>query len=366
MNKIGILTFQCTVNYGAQLQNYALQEYISDASKESEVCVINYDNSTVNSIEKKLFLKDQKSIKEFIKYFKNGRYKKKKWERFELFRNQYINLTELFSPNNISNLDNLIDYYVVGSDQIWNLDITGNDFNYFLDFVSDNGKKFSYAASFGKTSFSDEQLKEINSLLSKFSIINVREKSAENMLNRIGLANVNTVVDPTFLLSKSDWLTRFNLEKKPNDYIFVYMIDNVKENFKRIKKFASRNNLKIVYVNSDFFNVSGVFNDRVASPVDFLNYIYNARYVVTGSFHAICFSIIFNKNFYYILNKNNGRNSRLEDLLNVLKIDDNNNITDSGDITEINLNYDLINSNIDDIIKNSKIIIDSMIKKWSE
>lgn len=368
MKKIGILTFQSTINYGAQLQNYALQEYISNNGENIDTYVINYNNNTVNSIEKKLYLKDQNSIKDFVKYIKNGKSKRNRWYRFEEFRKKYINLTDEYDRDNIKKVDKIIDYYVVGSDQVWNLDITGDDYTYFLDFVKNNHKKYSYAASLGKTKFNMEQSNIMKNLLSDFESVNVREKSAEDFLKGLDLSNVTAVMDPTFLLTKEDWINKFNikLHNEKQKYILVYMIDNIKENFKKIKKFAKDNNLKIIYITNDFFNIQGVKNVRDASPIEFLNYIYNSQYIITGSFHAICFSLIFNKNFFYILNKSNGRNSRLLDLMKIINIDDNNNITGKSNIEKINLDYILINDNLKNYVANSREKLNSIIKEWRD
>ena len=366
MKKIGILTFQSTVNYGAQLQNFSLQEYISNCGKIFETYVINYNNSTINSVEKNLYLKEQKNIKDFIKYIKNGKSKRSKWNKFEDFRKKYINLTDEYNIENIDKLEEILDYYIVGSDQVWNLDITGDDYTYFLDFVKNDNKKYSYAASLGKNSFNFQQENKVHNLLSKFKVIYVREKSAEKYLKSLKIKNVETVMDPTFLLSKEEWVNKFKIHfsYEKQKYILVYMIDNIKTNFKKIKRFAKENNLKIIYITSDFMSVSNVKNIRDASPVDFLNYICNAEFVVTGSFHAICFSLIFNKNFFYILNKSNGRNSRILDLMELTDINDYNDITEKQSIERINLNYKLINDNLDRYITKSKNNLKSIIEEW--
>lgn len=366
MKKIGILTFQDTLNYGAQLQNFALQEYLKKILKKCEIYVINYKNEQIDSIEKKINLYDQKKIKDFIKFVKNGKSKKKKWAEFEKFREKYINLTQTYTINNIKNIENKMDYFVAGSDQIWNTDITGNDYTYFLDFVQDKEKKHSYAASIGKLHYSNEQKDKIYKLLKNFKNITVRENSANKELTFIGIKDVNTVMDPTFLLSKEEWIKNLNLKKNKSEYIFVYMIDEVSRNFKKIKRFADKNKLDIIYINNNFFNIRKVVNDRKASPIDFLNYIYNAKYIITGSFHAICFSLIFNKDFYYIYNKKNGRNSRIEDLMKLLKISDDSNITDTENINKVNIEYSTVVKLMNEEINSSKNIIKDITKNWSE
>ena len=180
--KIGILTFQKTSNYGAQLQNYALQEYLKQFNA-LKIEVINYNNENINKSERFSKLSEQHGIKQIAKYFLQKRRKKKKWENFEDFRKKYINLTNEYTKENISQIEKKFDYFVVGSDQIWNTDITANDYNYMLDFVTDDCKKYSYAASIGMDTVPEEKQKEISSKIKKFQQINVREESAKRCKN---------------------------------------------------------------------------------------------------------------------------------------------------------------------------------------
>ena len=357
--KIGNLTFQRTTNYGAQLQNYALQEYLKQFNN-LEVDVINYENEKINGVERRIGLLEEKSIKNIIKYFLVGRKRNNRWDKFEEFRSQYMNLTERYNKYNIEQIENKYDYFLVGSDQVWNTDITGNDYNYMLDFVKDNKKKCSYAASIGKENIDN---KKLLTKISEFQQINVREDSAKKLLEENGIKNVKTVTDPVFFLSKDEWIKKLNLVPKKGNYILVYIIDNYKENIKRIREYAKQKHLDVVYINNNILNSHKVKDIKTASPKDFLEYLYGAKYVITGSFHAICFSLIFNKDFYYILNKTNKRNSRMTDLMNKLDIK-NKDVTDKKEIKETNINYELINLKIENEIKKSKDILKKMINEW--
>ena len=224
----------------------------------------------------------------------------------------------------------------------------------------DNKKKYSYAASIGKENVND---KKLLTKISEFQQINVREDSAKKLLEENGIKNVKTVTDPVFFLSKDEWIKKLNLVPKKGNYILVYIIDNYKENIKRIKEYAKQKHLEVVYINNNILNSHKVKDIKTASPKDFLEYLYGAKYVITGSFHAICFSLIFNKDFYYILNKTNKRNSRMTDLMNKLDIK-NKDVTDKKEIKETNINYELINLKIENEIKKSKDILKKMINEW--
>ena len=312
--KVGILTFQRTTNYGAQFQNYALQEYLKQFD-DLEIEVINYENEKISATEKRVESSEYKGIKGLIKYILIGKNRKIKWENFERFRKENIHLTKEYTKENIKQIENQYDFFLVGSDQVWNTDITGNDFNYMLNFVTNDKKKYSYAASIGMDNINVNNKNKVINDLKKFQKINVREETAKALLEENGLTNVSVVMDPVFLIDKKTWLEKMNLSFDKEKYIFVYMIDNVKENMKKIKRLAKKEKLKVIYINNDIFNILGVKNIKDASPTEFLNYLYNSKYIITGSFHAICLSLIFNKDFYYILNKKFKRNSRLTDLV---------------------------------------------------
>ena len=190
--KIKILTFYFADNYGAVLQTYALQGALNKIG--CEALVSNYIPSTMQYESKISSLKD-------LLYFHT---KKKIHDRFELFRRKYLNISmDSLSEN---------DVYVAGSDQIWNLDITKNDYTYYLDF-NNNDKSFYYAASIGKSDYNDSQFEKVKKYLLRNNNISVREKSFCSSLNkRINDKKINYVLDPTLLHDSNFWR---NIELKP-------------------------------------------------------------------------------------------------------------------------------------------------------
>lgn len=362
MKKTAILTFQNTTNYGAQLQNYALQEYLKQFN-EVTVKVINYDNEKIDLTERKFKLSRYKGIKGLIKYLLIGWKSKIKWINFEKFRKNHMNLTKEYNKDNIKQTENKYNYFLVGSDQVWNTDITGNDYNYMLDFVRDNDKKYSYAASIGLDTLTNK--KEIISKIKRFKQINVREETAKILLEQNNVKNVKVTVDPVFLIEREEWINKLNLVPKKGNYIFVYMIDDYKENIKKIRKFAKKEHLSVIYINENMFNSFGVKDIKTIDPKEFLEYLYGAKYVITGSFHAVSFSLIFNRDFYYILNKKFTRNSRIVDLMKKLEIK-NKDITDKKKIKKANINYEQVNLKIEKEINKSKKILKEMVNEWKE
>lgn len=353
MSKIGILTFQQTVNYGAQFQNYALQEYIK--GKQEQIETINYQNDSLAEIEKPSSLFKQKSLKRAIKFIKCHKYHESKWDKFETFRKKYISLTKPCDKNNIARICANLDGIIVGSDQVWNTDITHNDYAYYLDFEKDNSKKYSYAASFGYSELPSGNRQLILSYLKQFQSINLREKSALDMIKSID-CDKNAVLDPTFLLNKEEWITKLGLKKDDSrKYVFVYMIDETKENLEKIYELAKEENLEIVHIRDGFKELKNIQSIRDASPQEFLNLLYNAKYAVVGSFHGLCLSLIFNKNFYYVLNNTHNRNSRLIDLL------DTTNLLNRNIFEPETIDYGVVNKILEENIDNSKRILNSII-----
>ncbi len=356
MKKIGILTFQRTSNYGAQFQNFALQKYLQKNGWEVET--IDYLNENLDAVERPQSFFHQKSIKEMIKFFKCHKYRQKKWEGFENFRNEYIKFSEKYDKDNISSIENKYDCIIVGSDQVWNTDITGNDYNYFLSFIKDKEKKLSYAASFGYSEIPVNIKNKVLNYLKDFKVLNLREKTGLNIVKDLPCKNKNVVLDPTFLLDEDQYINFFDLKKDDSEkYIFVYMYDENKTNIDFIKKLAEENDCKIKFVRDGFKDLDGLDSLRDISPREFLQLLYNAKYVVTGSFHGTCLSIIFQKQFYYNLNKTYNRNSRIVDLLELLHLSNRNDFSSNEEIDYKNVYLTLKKE-----IVHSKNIISDMTK----
>ena len=168
MNKIGILTFQNTINFGADLQLYAL--YTTIKTMGETPIVIDYKNESVELREFPKF-KDNKSPKKFVRYIVQKIMTREKVNKFGEFKKKTFKLSENnYSNQNFHNIKNEVDIIIVGSDQVWNTNLTGGDLNYFLPI--DNVRKYSYAASFGidNSSLLSDSIK-IGQLLNDFTKI---------------------------------------------------------------------------------------------------------------------------------------------------------------------------------------------------
>ena len=237
--KIGILTFHYSDNYGAVLQVFALKKYLE--SNGNSVEILNYNTSHL--FMKKLNFRHRvisKSWKLISMLF--GAHKRMKaFDSFrknnlEIFGNKIVSKIELKKYVNSCKFD----YIIVGSDQVWNPDINGNDTAYFFNFET-NAKKISYAASFGKSFIPKDLLTEYSEYLGCFAAVSVRETIAQAMLKPYLSQQVDIVPDPVFLLDKNIW-NSFASDKRVinSKYILCYILSGDSIIEKRMLKVAKK------------------------------------------------------------------------------------------------------------------------------
>ncbi|MDR1758979.1 MAG: polysaccharide pyruvyl transferase family protein [Fibrobacter sp.] len=301
--KIGILTFYKVLNYGAVLQAYALQKTLQKMGHD--VFLINY--------QPKELIKPYKTIK--IKYLRKIDYLLKWYRRFFLFRpfkcfiGNYLNEGIVYtSLQQLIDNPPAADAYVVGSDQVWNLRLSGNSDTFFLSFGGGRIMKIAYAASCGGNySFLNDENKL--RLLRDFNSVSVREKSLRDELSKKDF-NSEVVLDPTFLWSN---YSEFIRENNNGNYILVYYVvnnSNFRNKLKYLKKILK---LSVINIGPDYIGDADK-NLRGVSPSEWVNLLHHAECVYTNSFHGVAFSINLGKKFLYIPNGKAG-DSRVLDLL---------------------------------------------------
>lgn len=318
---LGIITFQDTTNYGAMLQTYALQMKLFQLGVDN--LIINYRNDTLYKNERPISLRDQKNLYGVIKYFLLHSDQNKRYNNFNEFYKKHIKSTQkVYTKDTIRLTNDLFDSFIVGSDQVWNLDLTGSDYNYLLKFVNNDKSVMSYASSLGGFIISNDNINEYSSCLKSFKKLLVREKEGLEEINKKLKLNGKVVLDPTLLLDAREW---DNLVSKKlditEDYILVYFIDRTKENFEYIRKFARKEKCKVIYLHNYLKKEHGMINNRIYGPSEFLYLIKNAKYVFTGSFHGLCFSLNYGKKLYLTVSPAKAREGRLLNLLDILEID---------------------------------------------
>lgn len=363
MKKVGILTFHNTTNYGAALQAYALQTKINHMGYKCDT--IDYINKEIEDIYKPKNIKDIKGIKQFAKYLLNNNNQKKVYNTFSKFYKEHMKFSKRVNKTNVCELNNDYDKFIVGSDQVWNLNLSYQDQNYYLKFVTDNVKKNSYAASFGYKEVPEEYKEFTKNALSEFHNISVRENQGRDIIKSLLNRDVSVVLDPTLLLERKEWTDLINDEKKEEqeDYILLYIVSPNEEIIKFSRMLAKKYNCKILWINNTIKKLKGIKNIRGCGPIEFLKYIKNAKYIVTTSFHGVALSVALNKQFFYGLSKEkNNFNSRIISLVDILKLCDRDIASYSNDKIQ-NINYDEINSILE---KQREISIEYLKKVLSE
>lgn len=368
MKKIGILTFQGANNFGAALQNYGLVFKIKEMGYSVET--INYQSKKIEETHKKqsLFFKSGNLLKSAYRTMWNlVNYKKycQCIDNFNLFRQRYLNLSESVNNTSIYSKDNDYDVFICGSDQIWSdLLIVEEDYTtYSLDFVTKK-KKASYAASAGTT---DSLNRKMIKMISNLDIISVRENSLMNYLQKIGI-DAEMVIDPTLLLYADDWkkLANTHIVKRDKPYVFMYHLESRVDECRAIaQNIANERNLDLISPifldRKTLFNTISCLGD---GPIEFLNEILYADFVVVSSFHGTVFSILFEKNFISILHKKTGE--RVRDFLSNLGLLDR--IVDSYEEylerreTLQAINYFEVNQKLDELRKRSQDLLSSICR----
>lgn len=325
--KIGIVTWFHHKNYGTILQAYALQKFLKNNGYNCQL--INYI-----PINKKTFLEKIKSgnlkhriaskIESRIFRFLGSHIKEMILERnraFENFVTKNIDFTQKAQTSReLFKLNETIDCFICGSDQIWNPE----NFNgvYYLNFVNDKNKKISYAPSFGVSHIPTSKIEEIRQLVNKFDWLSVREDKGVNILKELTQKDVEVVVDPTLLLSKTDW---GQVSVNPNiseDYILCYFLGDRQEYWKAVQKLQRMTKYKVIIIPARFNAYLKKYEIRTStSPEEFIGLIKNAKLVLTDSYHGVIFSLKFERDFYVFKRfKDKDRRSQNSRIYNILKM----------------------------------------------
>ena len=353
MKKIGIVTFQNANNYGAVLQNYALQTAIENIGYVAET--VNYINPKIESSYKIFspWLSRHPVLLLRRKYWELKNLKKSVQNKlsFDKFRDDYLKIKgKYWNVNDLKKLD--YGLLITGSDQVWNKEIIGENNSSVYDLSFFHGKKASYAASCG----SIDQIIDPTNGITALDRVTVREKDLADWLMERGI-DAQLVCDPTLLLSAENWMESFQLknETTKEKYVYLYYIDSGRAEAAKIAKdIASLNSYHVIYSKkTDKESIKmkyGVchFED---GPIDFLNRILQSEFVVVSSFHGVVFSIIFHKEFYAMLHEETG--SRVEGLLEMLNLKD-----------RIVKNYDDYLERKDYINPINYEMVDEIIRKW--
>jgi len=345
--KIGIITFHSKVNYGAIFQTYALQTVLTRMGHDVEI-IDYWPQYRLNPSG--LFSKPAIKVKitprfiigrpfGFCLDLLNLRVNIKRKKYFEEYFSKYLHI----SKNTFSTYDDLVkcrnkyDFFIAGSDQIWNPKRTGgkSDPAYFLAFVGDPKCCAAYAVSMGTDRIDTSHMMQFRELVKNIGTISVRESSAISFVQHESGKNVVSVLDPTLLLKREEWAITAQFPKRiPAKYLLVFTVGYNSSIFGFVQKISHILNLPIVYVGGGMRSIP---HASYVHPCELQWYFAHAEFVVTDSFHGTVFSVLNQKPFYTILAS--PARTRIVDFLTPLGLIDR--LFNSGDdITNINANID--------------------------
>lgn len=298
MKKVGIITIYDEDNYGNRLQNYAVQEVIKS---------LGFDVETIKNTN---LINGENWLDNVLKVDPKRR------EKFLKFNEENMHNTEevIFHSEIPEDLHERYDYFVIGSDQIWNHNFQDRFSDMVFASFAPYEKRISFSASFGISDV-DKDYHSHYKELKNMKAISVREEAgAEIVKNITGREDAVVLLDPTMMLEKEKWE---KIMKKPEQlnskkYVLEYFLGNVSEQRRKvIEKFAKENDCDIIDIlDRDSFYATG--------PSEFLYLIKNSFMVLTDSFHSCVFSILFGKPFLIFDRDEEGMrnmNSRIETLL---------------------------------------------------
>lgn len=342
MKSVGIITFHASHNYGSMLQAYALQQIVKGLGYECEF--INFRTQRQKDLYKVAFRKGTRT-KQIIKKIFYLPYLQSIYKKHQLFESFLANDLTL-SPAEYNTLNELeqasfhYDYYISGSDQIWNTICYDFDWAYFLSFVK-SGRKIAYAPSMGPNAKIEVYEKygcKIKDLTAKYDSISVREKGTALRLKDFTNKDYPINLDPTLLLPIKEWdklIDDIPLINEP--YIFLYTPFYVETVFNQANILSKKLGLKVVVsqfygsLDKNWLYKSSFYPYMSCGPKEFLNLCKNATYIIGKSFHLAVFSIILQTPFFII---EGIKDSRIANLLQLVGLE-------SQSISKDNTSFDV-------------------------
>ncbi len=304
--KIGILTFHYALNYGAILQAYATCRFLEGLGHQAEI--IDYRNPTIEAGYRSFFW-SKKALKaapleycwRFLPDYFRRRSRAKSFRRFVIER------------MNVSFLSENYDAVLIGSDQVWNKNITGGyDQHYWGEFPT-TAKKVAWCASMNVLELDGPQ--EIRKRLKNFDAISVREDSLREMLQPLTDLPVTVLQDPVLLLSSNEWselAEPYGNFGRP--YVLAYPMLCEEEVIQRARKVADEKGIDLIVISKNAGRKPFRGLIQCAGPEDFISLVRGASQIVTSSFHGVAFSLIYGKPYEAVVPEGE-RNPRIESLV---------------------------------------------------
>lgn len=335
MKKIGLVLSYKSSNYGAQLQAYATQVMVETFGHDTEIIDyspkkgdrhIVYERGLLHYLYNWYrFNKRSKLYRESNDVIFKEEKKLRKIVYEDFIKRRLHNVVRIEGYTYLVKHGSEYDAVLIGSDQKWTPGFSYGNLT-SLRFVPENKRKISYATSLGVSEYPKYCWSSSRKAWKRMDYLSVREEQGAEIIKQVCGPDipVQVVVDPTYLMTKSQWEDLIPVEKKSEQkYVFCYFLGNDDTSKQIARRFADEKKLKLVSVMSteSFSEIDQTYADelvREGSPEDFINWIRGAEYVFTDSFHGTAFSVINEKQFFIFYRKRaeaTSRNSRIDNIL---------------------------------------------------
>lgn len=340
--KVGIITlYHGNYNFGGLLQAYALPKVIQECFGVA-VEQIDYIPAHRKKTEQK---KPDSGILQHLyrmvyrlgivlfAYINRNNLELRK-ESFDDFINEIPHSNAAYNCGTIHTSREQYDIFLCGGDQIWNDSEEEQNISvYTLQFAPAYAKKIAYAPSMAVLEYSPDYERIMSDGLSGLDAISVREKRSKAVLSRFTDKQINVVVDPVLLMSADEWYCFSGASSQPDRYILCYLLGDSVGNRREAEKLSRKLHLPILTFPHILLNVVrkcdlffGDIRDYTSGPREFVGLIKNAEFVITDSFHACVFSMIFKTPFAVFERQKPGEagnmNSRIYDFLEEYHLED--------------------------------------------
>lgn len=303
--RIALLTIWHEENYGAELQAYATSKILRKLGHDVQFIDIRLSDISELSFRGKignLLSSLGPSKKKFERF----------WSKFFVTTIRYHSASELQANPPIA------DVYMVGSDQVWNPEITRSLSEvFFLNFGPNSVKRISYASSFGTENWAGNDINEIKQLLHRFHSLSCREKSGVQILKNVFGCTATNVLDPTLLFENYEELTG---DLKEENTLVYYPLSSFPQLSSFAEQTAHKLGLSVKNANWQTYICGSAIWDR-NSIEGWIKDIAQAKFVITPSFHGLAMSIIHHRQFAVIV-ANKSRATRMVSLLDSLDLSD--------------------------------------------
>lgn len=321
----GLITINDNNNYGNRLQNYAtyfvLQQY------DVTLNIVRKYGCEIKNFPygKESFIRRNgrkiKNIFFAVIHPIRSHFRFKRRRNFVCFNRLIRNGEFLSYRTNLTEITKKYDYLIVGSDQVWNPSLLGNGlYINMLGFCTNPSKKYSLSSSVAINNLSSTEIDEFKFYLKDFNLISCRESAGSNFISELLDRKVTTLIDPTLMLSKEQWLSISNKPRyiKNKKFLLIYFLGEIKDDYKdAIEFYKNIYNLELIYLNDEFNRYYSV------GPSEFVWLIKNCEAMLTDSYHGCIFAYLFEKPLLLFDRFSAGKNmnSRLETLIETLKIE---------------------------------------------